>query len=499
MDKPLNKTFSMLKALLKRDWLKLVFWIAGVLAFAASGVGKFELIMQTDSQRETMFNVFQGPAMTALFGPMTVTQGKDFTAAAAYGTTMPLITAITFAVVSVIYVVNRTRKEEEDGIAEVFRSFQVGKLANTTAVVIELFVLQILITVVLAISIQLQNIPGMTSFSVNLLFASAIGAQSLMWGLFALVFAQIFSDSGSAKGATFGFLGLLYLIRMGTDTQNVNWGYWNPLSWSYLTDPYVKNHWLPILLALGLSLVLLVLAYFLEIRRDVNAGYIPEINGKDHASKSLLSFTGLTLRQQRTASIGWILGLFVLGITYGSMIDQIGGFVESSPTISKLFNIDPHLANEASKAASKAMIESFMSTIFMICAVMVACFAVTSLMRLVTEERKNRQEQLYAMPISRYKVYATYMIISWILGALAQFAVVLGIYLAQANNANAFSFAKVAAAGDVLDSWSFLCSGHFRLAHSLGSTFECFDLGLSWLCVLHELYWQHIESPGLVK
>ena len=159
----------MLKALLKRDWLKLVFWIAGVLAFAASGVGKFELIMQTDSQRETMFNVFQGPAMTALFGPMTVTQGKDFTAAAAYGTTMPLITAITFAVVSVIYVVNRTRKEEEDGIAEVFRSFQVGKLANTTAVVIELFVLQILITVVLAISIQLQNIPGMTSFSVNLL------------------------------------------------------------------------------------------------------------------------------------------------------------------------------------------------------------------------------------------------------------------------------------------------------------------------------------------
>ncbi|HBC90680.1 MAG TPA: ABC transporter permease, partial [Lactococcus sp.] len=156
---------------------------------------------------------------------------------------------------------------------------------------------------------------------------------------------------------------------------------------------------------------------------------------------------GLTLRQQRTASIGWIFGLFVLGITYGSMIDQISGFVESSPTISKLFNIDPHLANETSRAASKAMIESFMSTIFMICAVMVACFAVTSLMRMVTEERKNRQELLYAMPISRYKVYVTYMIISWILGALAQFAVVLGIYLSQANNDNAFSFAKVAAAG----------------------------------------------------
>ncbi|QPS71567.1 ABC transporter permease [Lactococcus garvieae] len=447
MDKPLNKTIQLLGALLKRDWLKLSLWIIAVLAFAASGVGKFELMMQTDSQRETMFNVFRGPAMTALFGPMTVNQGPDFTAAAAYGTTMPLITAITFAIVSVIYVINRTRKEEEDGITEVFRSFQVGKLASTTAVVIELFFLHVLLSLILAASIQLQNVTGMADFSVNLLFASSIATQGFLWGMIALVFAQIFSESGSAKGATFGILGMLYLIRMWTDTQNVNLGYWNPLSWSYLTAPYIDNHWLPILLAVVLSFFLLIIAYILEIRRDVNAGYIPEAKGKERAPKSLLSFTGLTLRQQRTASMGWLFGLFVLGITYGSMINQIGGFVESSPTISKLFNIDPNLANEASQAASKAMVESFMSTIFMICAVMVSCFAVTSLSRMVSEERKNRQEQLYAFSLSRYKVYANYMIISWILGALAQFAVVIGIYIAQAGNEEALSFLKVAQAG----------------------------------------------------
>lgn len=59
MDKPLNKTFSMLKVLLKRDWLKLVFWIVGVLAFAASGVGKFELIMQTTVKEKLCLMFFK--------------------------------------------------------------------------------------------------------------------------------------------------------------------------------------------------------------------------------------------------------------------------------------------------------------------------------------------------------------------------------------------------------------------------------------------------------
>ena len=447
MNKPLNKTFDMFKALLKRDWLKLVIWILAVLAFAASGAGKFVTLMQTTAQKETMFSMFQGPAMTALFGPMGVKNGADFTAAAAFGTTMPLITAITFAIVSVIYVINRTRKEEDDGIAELFRSFQIGKLANTTAVVIELFILQILITLILAGSIQAQNIAGMNVFSENLLFSAGIGAQGFMWGMIALFFAQIFSEAGGAKGATFGLLGALYIIRMGTDTQNVHLGYFNPLSWSYLTDPFVENYWLPIILTILFSLIVLGFAYVLEIRRDVNAGYIPEASGKAHASKTLMSFTGLVLRQQRNAAIGWIGGLFILGITYGSMINQIGSFVQSSPEMSKLFNIDPALAHKATAEASKAMVNSFISTIFMICAVMVSAFAVTSLSRMVSEERKNRQEQLYAFPLSRFKVYLNYVMISWFLGLLAQFAVVSGIYLAQAGNRDALKFIDVAKAG----------------------------------------------------
>lgn len=42
MKQPFYKTEVLFRALLKRDWLKLLFWILGMLAFAASGAGKWK-------------------------------------------------------------------------------------------------------------------------------------------------------------------------------------------------------------------------------------------------------------------------------------------------------------------------------------------------------------------------------------------------------------------------------------------------------------------------
>jgi len=483
MTKSFNKTFSMLGALLKRDWLKLIIWILAVLAFAASGGGKFEALLHTAQQRETMFTMFQNPAMISLFGPLSVHHGADFNAAVAFGQTMPLITALVFAIVSVIYVINRTRKDEDDGVAELFRSFQIGKSANTMAVIVELFLLQVIISLILAFSLQLGHVEGMTRFSDNLLFASAIGGQSFMWGMFALVFAQIFPDAGGAKGATFGFLGLLYIIRMGTDVQAVNAGWFNPLSWTYLSDVYVKNDWLPIVLTLCLSVLLIILAFVLESNRDMNAGYLPEAQGRAHAPRSLRGIIGLTLRQQRTAIIGWLLGLLILGFTYGSMFGQIGSFIGSNPTISQMFAIDP-------KAGETAMVNQYMSTLFVILSVIVTCFAITSFSRMISEERKGRQEQLYALPISRLKMYSTYTIIAWVLGAIAQFAATLGIYLAQSGNKNALSFMDVFKPGMVWVPAIFFVLGLLGLLIAFAPRFT----GVIWVYVGFAFFMSYIGN-----
>lgn len=57
MKQPFYKTEVLFRALLKRDWLKLLFWILGMLAFAASGAGKMEVASNpaTANSLYTMF------------------------------------------------------------------------------------------------------------------------------------------------------------------------------------------------------------------------------------------------------------------------------------------------------------------------------------------------------------------------------------------------------------------------------------------------------------
>ncbi|MDR2977405.1 MAG: ABC transporter permease [Streptococcaceae bacterium] len=443
--KPLNKTGDMLKALLRRDWIKLIIWIIGMLAFAASGAGKMEVAVSGKAAQQSMYTMFvQNPAMVGLFGPTPIESWQKYSIGPVYGQTMTLITGITFAIVAIIYVINRTRKEENDGVAELFGSFQIGKLANTTAVIIEMLVLHMIIALILAFSIQAQGVPGLDSLESNLLFAFSAASQGFMWGMIALFFAQIFPDAGGAKGATFGLLGILYVVRMGTDTQAVEAGWFNPLSWGNLGFPFALGYesWLGVALAVVAALVMIVLAYLLEVKRDINAGYISEGHGRAHAPKTLLSIPGLVLRQQRGMIIGWFIGLFVIGITYGSMFSQMDEFINSNATVRQLFT-----AAAGDSPSHNVLVASFMITLFSILSILTSVFAVLMMARMTSEERKNRQEQLYALPVSRLKMYLTYAISAIVLSAVGQFLTLFGVYIVQSQGKTSMSFGEIAGPG----------------------------------------------------
>ncbi|MDR0199347.1 MAG: ABC transporter permease [Streptococcaceae bacterium] len=423
----LKNTTGMLRALIKRDWIKLLIWVVAVVGYVASGASKFENAVNSPATAASMKAMFANPAMTGLFGPNLAPKGSSFGLAQLFSQTMGLLTVIVFSIVAVIYVINRTRGDEETGIAELFRSFQVGKLATTTAVVIETFILQLVISLVLGMSLYAQQITGMTSLSSNLLYGFTIGAQGFLWGIVALVFAQLFVEAGSAKGATFGLMGLLYIIRMGTDIKNPMAGAWNPLTWSYLTKVYNSNEtWWPVVASTLLALTLVVVAYLLETHRDTNAGYVQAGQGKDHAPKSLLSIPGLVLRQQRNAILGWLAGILLLGFVYGSMFGQMGSFISSNSTYIAIFQI--------TGTTAKQEIQSFAGTIYMVIAIFTACLVITSFIRMTGEERKSRLEQIYALPVSRVGIFLTYIVTATVLGIIGQFIGGLGVYLAQAGN-----------------------------------------------------------------
>ena len=301
MKQPLYNTGVLFKALIKRDWLKLIFWILGMLAFAASGAGKME-VASNPATASTLYTMFvKNPAMVGLFGPTPITNPIDYSLGPIFGQTMTLITGLTFSIISIIYVVNRSRKEEDDGIAELFRSYSIGKIANTTALVIELLFLHLIMAVLLALSIQAQNVTGLNHLESNFLFAFTTSAQGFFWGMFALLFGQVFSDASTTKGVTFSLLGVLYIVRMGTDVTNLSAGWFNPLSWVYLSFPYVKGHenWLGVFLTFVFAFILLGISYFLELKRDVGAGYLPEREGSSQGKKGNFGFPGLVLSLEK--------------------------------------------------------------------------------------------------------------------------------------------------------------------------------------------------------
>lgn len=441
MKQPLYNTGVLFKTLIKRDWFKLVFWILGMLAFAASGAGKME-VASNPATASTLYTMFvKNPAMVGLFGPTPINNPTNYSLGPIFGQTMTLITGLTFAIISIIYVVNRSRKEEDDGITELFRSYSIGKLANTTALVMELLLLHLIMAVLLALSIEVQNVAGLNHLESNFLFAFTTSAQGFLWGMFALLFGQIFSEASTTKGMTFGLLGLLYIVRMLTDVTNLSIGWFNPLSLSYLAFPYVKGHenWLAVFLTFLLAFLLLGISYILELKRDVGVGYFPERKARLHGKKGHFGFPGLVLNLEKKMIIGWLLASFVLGLVYGSMFGQMDQFISSNKTVKELF-----VGNETAASAIRG---NFMVTLFSILSILIAAFGVILLTKMVSEERKNRLEALYALPLSRLKVYSTYLLTAILSVILAQFLALFGIFIEQLGNKNALSFLEIMKSG----------------------------------------------------
>lgn len=416
-----NKTGMMFVSLLRRDWLKLLLWGIGLAIFSGGLSGAmYEIYGKDKVGLLGLYETMKNPAMIALVGP-TASTAEEYTAASMFAHELTLFTAVIFAIIAIMHVISRTRSEEDNGTLELFRSFQVGRLANTTAVIIEMLLFHLVTALTIAVLIQVQDVPHFQDFNTNLLFGVSMCSQGFLWSIIALIFVQLCSTSSSARGFSFSFLGLLYILRMLTDMENVDLSWFNPLSWCYLTEIYVNNHWKPILYTVLLSLFLLLVVYILEQARDIGSGYFPERNGKLRASKSLLSLPGFILHLQKGYISAWLISLFVFGAMYGSIFGDIDKFVEDSEVMQMMFlhNSDFSLA------------EQFMSTLFLIMAVITAIFAVMSLNKIVAEEKKGRLEQLYAMKNSRTAFYLIHVLIALFCATVGQFVSALGLFVSE--------------------------------------------------------------------
>ncbi len=161
--------------------------------------------------------------------------------------------------------------------------------------------------------------------------------------------------------------------------------------------------------------------------RDIGAGLVEPRAGRSTASRFLQGPLMLLARLERTSTIIWLIGLFVLGAAYGSIFGTVGDLVKSNPMMAKL------LGNSGVNAANRAVVLGLANTLVVIFAVVAAVPAISILLRLNADERKGYLELLHAAPVSRLRLFLSHTIQAVSVGTLALALGVLG--MAVAGNA----------------------------------------------------------------
>jgi ABC-2 type transport system permease protein len=158
-------------------------------------------------------------------------------------------------------------------------------------------------------------------------------------------------------------------------------------------DAFGAERGWPALPLLALTAGLFGLAAWLTAHRDFAGGLLQTRPGPPRASRFVATPLGLTLRLQRGLLLGWAIGLAALGLLYGAVIPTIPDLVASNPDIAQAIG--------ASADAEQAIIDAFLRYIYVFMAVVSTGFAVTSVLRLRSEEEAGRAELVLATPVRR--------------------------------------------------------------------------------------------------
>lgn len=476
MDEKFSRWNMLLVLFLKRDWKKIVVWVLGLGLFSGGFVPAFKEIGKGQGLIG-MFETLQNPAMISMVGPTPVKTATDYTLGAMYAHEMLLFCSLFAIILSILHVVSHTRKAEDLGLMELVRSFQVGRQANSLAIVVETVFINILLTLfiaVLMISFGADTITVEGSF----LFGATIGMAGIIGVVIALLLAQIMPTSSATTGSSLAIIGLLYIVRAATDISNVNMTMLNPLGWTYLTYPFTENNWLPLIFALVFCMIIIIISFILEETRDMGASYLPQREGRPKAKKSLLSVRGLFIKINKGIIISWLIAFVILGAAYGSIYGDMQTFLESNEFMKQMFT-----------HSNVSIEESFTATIMIVMVSLVAILPIAIINKLFTEENRLHLSQVFATKVTRSQLY-------WTTISLAIFVSIVGILLASGG----LGVTAVTAMGDssTMNVFDFLVAG-YNLFPSVLFLTSLAALALGWVPTLGKVVYIYLTYSFLLN
>lgn len=413
MSSPFTGTRHLVRLILRRDRLRLPLWVFGLGGMIAASALAVPPIYNTPEKIAGYASAVGTSPVSYL---MSGRQAAIDTIGGIVANEISQVAQLGICLMVVFLVIRHTRAEEESGRAELVRSTVVGRHAATLAGLLYGVSAALLIGVVTTASMLAAGLDGLGS----VVYGVGLTLLGLCYAAVSLVAAQLSTSARGALGLAGAAVAIGYLVRGVGAMQNNALVWASPFGWAQRMDAFGAEQWWPALPLVALTAALLVLAAWLTAHRDFGSGVLQTRPGRPHAARFLGTPVGLTMRLQRGLLIGWAVGLTALGLLYGAVIPTIPDLVASNPDIAQFIGASPD--------AEQALIDAFLRYIFLFMAVISTGFAVTSVLRLRSEEESGRAEAVLATRVPRSSWFAATVVVV-ALGSLA-LSVAMGLGLA---------------------------------------------------------------------
>lgn len=295
--------------------------------------------------------------------------------------------SVAMGLLGVFAVTRHTRGEEESGRSELLRSAPLGRHATSIAAVATAAVT----CTVVGAAVALGLIAAGLAVGGSVLMGASFAVTGTVFATMTLVVAQVTAHARAAAGAASALVGAADVVRAVADARGDGLSWASPLGWMQATQPFTGDRWWP----LGLSVVAIValtgVALVVEGRRDHGAGLTRPRPGPARAAGWLVGPVALAWRLQRAAVVGWIVGLFVAGVAFGSVVSSADDLIGDNDAMTA------YLAS----VGGASLADLFLATLLLYLALAAAGFAVAAVLRARSEEVAGRVEPLLAAGTSR--------------------------------------------------------------------------------------------------
>jgi len=310
----------------RRNWVRFFVWILIIVGMLLFIIEYYKQLFTDENELQTFVDTVHSPSLLAMVGIIS----NPVSIGGAVWCKYWMFGALMLGIGVLFLMTRNLRADEEQGRAELMRAYPLGIHVRMASSVALMSALSVVIGVLSGLA---ASVTGITDFADATegawILGISMGAMGLLGvGIGALV-NEICPSSGAANGTGIAIFAVFYIIRMIGDLQSNLLVWASPIGWGQKMDPWGANRWWLLLPIVGLSLVLVIVAWIMESRRDLGESLAPESAGASDASRLITRVWGLGLRLQRGSLIGWSAGMVVFSLMLGSvltaMTDLFGG------------------------------------------------------------------------------------------------------------------------------------------------------------------------------